>query len=205
MIPVRSPALQTFLTRAKAVIGQGSVVDGPVRVAADRMFTALNEPSPEGEPVEAARLPVCDHLPVALARARGAPGSIGALANAFAAMAPRLCWKTRPGAEAHGEAFSHGHANAIITGPDEGLEIRPDVRIGVSMMAPQKRYPDHHHPPEEIYIVLSDGEWWQADGAWHAPGIGGLVYNPPDILHAMRSADTPLLALWFLWTGPASA
>ena len=41
----------------------------------------------------------------------------------------------------------------------------------------------------------------QASGPWHEPGIGGLVYNPPNIVHAMRSAEGPLLALWFLWTG----
>jgi quercetin dioxygenase-like cupin family protein len=199
----RSADLQTFLTRAEAVIGQGSRTDGSIRTAADRMFASLRVPLPAGAPVTA-RLPVCDHLPTALAQARAAPDAVGALAEAFAAITPCLCWKSRPGAEAHGEAFLHGHANATITGPDEGLEIRPDVRIGVSLMAPQTRYPDHHHPPEEIYIVLSDGDWWQANGVWHAPGIGGLVYNPPDILHAMRSGDAPLLALWFLWTGPAT-
>ncbi len=113
---------------------------------------------------------------------------------------PQLDWKVRPGAEAHGKAFLHGHANATIVGR-EGLEIRDDVWIGVSLMAPQTRYPDHRHPPEEIYVVLSDGEWRQADNAWHVPGVGGLVYNPSNIVHAMRSADQPLLALWFLYTG----
>lgn len=202
MTPGRSPALQTFLTRAEAVIGQQAATDGPVRAVADRMFAALRAPLPAGD-TAAARVPVCEHLPAALTQACGASGAVGALGEAFAAITPHLCWKTRPGAEAHGDAFLHGHANAIITGPDEGLEVRPDVRIGVSLMAPRTRYPDHHHPPEEVYIVLSDGEWWQAGGAWHAPGIGGLVHNPPNILHAMRSADAPLLALWFLWTGPA--
>lgn len=200
----RSPALQTFLTQAEAVIGQQAAEDGSVRVVVDRMFAALRMPLPADDTV-AVRVPVCEYLPAALAQARAAPGAVGALGEAFAAITPHLCWKTRPGAEAHGDAFRLGHANAIITGPDEGLEIRPDVRIGVSLMAPRTRYPDHHHPPEEVYIVLSDGEWWQAGGAWHTPGIGGLVHNPPNILHAMRSADTPLLALWFLWTGAAPA
>ena len=121
------------------------------------------------------------------------------MAKAFAAIEPRLNWKARAGADPKDEQFLNGHANAIIAGP-EGLEIRPDVRIGVSLMAPHTRYPDHHHPPEEIYVVLSEGEWRQASNPWHAPGIGGLVYNPPDIVHAMRSAEAPLLALWFLWT-----
>lgn len=59
--------------------------------------------------------------------------------------------------------FRDGHVNATIAGP-EGLEIRRDVWIGViiSLMAPHMRYPDHRHPPEEIYVVLSDGQWRQA-------------------------------------------
>ncbi len=36
---------------------------------------------------------------------------------------------------------------------------------------------------------------------WHAPGIGGLVYNPPDIIHATRATTAPLLAIWSLWAG----
>jgi quercetin dioxygenase-like cupin family protein len=67
------------------------------------------------------------------------------------------------------------------------------------------RYPDHRHPPEEIYIAMSRGEWRQASNPWHEPGIGNLVYNPPNIVHAMRSADQPLLAVWFLWTAPTNA
>jgi quercetin dioxygenase-like cupin family protein len=81
-----------------------------------------------------------------------------------------------------------------------GLEPREDVLLGVSLMAPRLQYPDHHHPPEEIYLALSKGEWRQEEGPWHEPGLGGLVFNPSNVVHAMRSADTPLLTLWCLWT-----
>jgi hypothetical protein len=33
---------------------------------------------------------------------------------------------------------------------------------------------------------------------WTEPGPGGIIYNPPGILHAMRSHAQPMLALWFL-------
>ncbi len=85
-------------------------------------------------------------------------------------------------------------------GTIRGLEPRGDVRIGVSLMAPDLQYPDHHHPPEEIYLALRKGEWRQEEGPWHEPGLGGLVFNPSNIVHAMWSTDTPLLALWCLWT-----
>ena len=198
MAPLRSAGLQSLLARAEAAIRHGSSPDGRVREAADRMFSALRIPSAqEGQRVPA-RLPVCRHLPAALEQARCQPGPAAALAEAFAAVEPLLAWQRRAGAEAHGEPFLSGHANAAIAG-EEGLEIRRDIRIGVSLMAPHTRYPDQRHPPEEIYIVLSNGKWRQANDPWHEPGIGGLVHNPPNIVHAMRSTERPLLALWFLW------
>ena len=199
----RSPDLQSFLTAAEAAVRQGRHGTRPVAAVADRIFTALQAPSaPAGQPASG-RLPVCRYLDTALDHARSQPEPIGALADGFAAIEPGLSWKIRPGAEAQGEQFLNGHANATIVG-SEGLEIRPDVWIGVSLMAPHMRYPDHRHPPEEVYVVLSGGEWRQGSGEWHEPGIGGLVHNPPNIVHAMRSGESPLLALWFLWIGAPS-
>ncbi len=199
VMSLRSADLQLFLTSAEAAIRHRSGVDGPVSLAAERMFTALQAPSAQAVRPGAARLPVCRHLATTLEHARRQPGPISALADAFAAIEPQLNWKVRAGAETLGEHFLDGHANATIMGP-EGLEKRRDVWIGVSLMAPHMRYPDHRHPPEEIYVVLSDGQWRQASDPWHEPGIGGLVYNPPNVMHAMRSTERPLLALWFLWT-----
>lgn len=195
----RSPDLQLLLTSAEAVIRHDPDIDERVRAAATRIFAALQVPSTEAEQPATDRLPVCRHLPAALEHARRQAGLVGALADAFAAVEPRLHWKHRAGAEAVGEQFLNGHANATLAGP-EGLELRSDVWIGASLMAPHTQYPDHRHPPEEIYVVLSGGQWRQASNVWHEPGIGGLVYNPPNIVHAMRSTEQPLLALWFLWT-----
>lgn len=118
-------------------------------------------------------------------------------ANALHALAPSLNWWHRPDASQIGEPFASGHANATIIGRG-GLEERDDVWVGISLMAPNITYPVHHHPPEEVYLVLSPGEWQQNNGTWHEPGLGGIVHNPPDILHAMRSGSKPLLATWCL-------
>jgi quercetin dioxygenase-like cupin family protein len=201
MMSLRSPDFHQFLTLAEAAVRHGSGEKGPVCTAAERMFTALRTTSAQAGPPRAARLPVCRHLETALDHVRGQPRPVSALADAFAVIEPQLDWKARAGAETHGERFLNSHANATITG-SEGLEIRSDVWIGVSLLAPHTQYPDHRHPPEEIYVVLSGGQWRQGIDPWHEPGIGGLVYNPPNVLHAMRSAEWPLLALWFLWTGP---
>ena len=150
----------------------------------------------EGEDAAAAALPVCRHLDAAIATART---RLPAVADAFAAVAPLLTWRAKPGGDAE---FAVGHANALIVGP--GGPGRSDMlRLGASLVAPGITYPDHQHPPEELYLVLSPGEWWQSTRDWHPPGIGGMVHHVPDVMHAMRAApDAPLLAIWCLWTGP---
>lgn len=122
---------------------------------------------------------------------------LAALLAALRALAPRLCWRRRSGDATAGPGFEDGHANAMLLGPG-GIEDRRDLWIGLSLLAPGIRYPDHQHAPEETYLVLSPGDFWQEDGDWFQPGVGGSFYNPPNILHAMRAGDEPLLALWAL-------
>jgi hypothetical protein len=141
-------------------------------------------------PVES---PVCGVLPGALAVAR--PALRQAVAEALAALAPRLRWKPR--ASATDPAFRDAHANATVLGPG-GIEEREDVWIGVTLMAPNVDYPEHSHPPEEVYLALTPGEWWNARMDWTDPGPHGLIYNPPGIAHRMRSGETPFLAVWLL-------
>ena len=71
----------------------------------------------------------------------------------------------------------------------------------VSLLAPHREYVDHHHPPPEVYLVLSPGEWRRRADPWFEPGVGGTVYNEPDVLHNMRSGNAPLFAFWCLPLG----
>lgn len=48
-----------------------------------------------------------------------------------------------------------------ILGPG-GIEERDDVWVGATLMAPLVTYVDHDHPPEEVYLALTPGEWWNA-------------------------------------------
>ena len=93
--------------------------------------------------------------------------------------------------------LAENYADSFIVGPG-GFVQSSAIEIGVSVMAPHTTYPDHRHPPEELYLVLSRGEWRQNAEAWHEPGVGGVVYNPPDIVHAMRADAKPLFAIWCL-------
>ena len=142
-------------------------------------------------------IPALDHLPFAIRNAQSGPSEIRALANCLQEIAGELPWYQRQ--EPALPDFMRGHANAFIIGP-QGLEQRCDIVVGVSLLAPEIEYPDHNHPPEELYVVMSDGDWRQNSNLWHTPGLGSLVFNPANITHSMRSGPKPLLAIWCLWT-----
>ena len=193
---VRSDALQGFLDAASAAFGQ-FVGDPQGRRSVAQVFAQLKAPRPE-RPGIGKRLPVCDrYLDDVLATKTGWPALDG-LIGRFKGLEPMLEWKQRPAPDdTASENFPISHANTMIVGPG-GLEDRRDAWLGVSLLAPHVRYPDHDHAPEETYLVLSEGEFMHGDSGWFSPGIGGSFYNPPGIRHTMRSDDKPLFAFWAL-------
>lgn len=181
----RPTGLADFLAALETALGR---VTGPgAAVAAECIRRWQVEGQVQPRP---ARLPVCDHIVPTLA-------GLVPLANAFATIEGQLHWQRRASADPANAAFWNGHANAMILGPG-GLEDRADLWVGATIMAPHITYPDHDHPPAEVYIPLTLGEWWNANMDWIDPGLHGFIYNPPGIKHAMRSGPTPFLALWVL-------
>lgn len=191
----RPPELQHFIDSVEEAVFSGGLPDA-AKPAARNIFDALAERVGRHDPVSRNRPPVCEFLPNAFENARAGPGHAARLGEALAAIEAQLAWNPKQAGDAE---FRDRHANATVIGVD-GIEQRDDVRIGVSVVAPDTVYPDHHHPPEEIYAVLSDSAWRQEGGPWRRPGLGGTVHNTPNILHAMRAYDMPLLAVWSLWT-----
>lgn len=191
----RDSGLQTLFDRAETAVLASQNRDGEAHRAARLVFARLRESVGRPSAAEPAQLPVCAHLPAALA---ACPPSRKAVAGALGALLPRLSWGRRKTADPSDTAFWHGHANTLLAGPG-GLEERDDLMVGATVIAPGVLYPDHTHPPEEVYLSLTAGEWWNARMDWTDPGPEGLIYNPPGILHAMRAAPgQPFLALWFL-------
>jgi hypothetical protein len=197
----RSEALQSFVDAADLAFDKFAQ-DANSRRSIRQIFAALKTTGAERTGV-GCRLPVCSHLYGALG-VETAHESLRGLVYRFKIIEPLLEWRRR---SVYDNSASHnfvdGHANAMILGPN-GLEERGDIWLGVTLMAPNVRYPNHVHAPEEVYLVLSKGEFRQDDGAWFSPGIGGSFYNEPNIRHAMRSVETPLLALWALQAHAAS-
>ena len=186
----RSPEMTAFLqasTKALRSACTGTALDAAERVIG--RFATVGQARAEAE-----RLPVCSWIAPALA---GVAAERAALGRAFASIEGRLPWRRRASAVEHEQTFWNGHANAVILGPG-GLEERQDLWIGATVMAPGVRYVDHDHAPEEVYLALSPGEWWNAAMDWTDPGPAGCIYNPRGISHAMRSGAGPFLALWYL-------
>mgnify|MGYP001145061321 CR=1 FL=1 len=119
------------------------------------------------------------------------------LLSSVAALLARANWVKREAKPDQDNSFVEKHRHAIITGVGGVFEC-DTLTIGLALMAPFTSYPYHLHPPSEFYIVLSEGEWYREDVGWWSPGVGGVVLNPSSCVHAMRSMDVPLLALWGL-------
>lgn len=196
---MRPRPLADFLASAYTALNR-NVLNGPSASSVSRIWSAVES---EGRIAsrKGRRWPVCELLSEVARPSSFDDPSLNRLTNDFLRVEPMLAWYRRDhGMENASDNINAGHANAVIVGPG-GVERRNDILIGVSLLAPSVRYPDHSHPPEETYLVLSEGKFRQGDGEWFEPGVGGTFYNPPGIVHAMRSGDKPLFALWFLWAG----
>ena len=138
-------------------------------------------------------------LAESLEPASNAGGELKELADRIVDMKPYLSWQRRQStSQIESAAFANGHANSLIVGPG-GIENRKDVWVGLSLLAPDVRYPNHGHPPEEVYLLLTEGRFCQEEQKWCTVGVGGTFYNRPNIIHAMSSPkSTPLLAVWCL-------
>lgn len=188
----RPAEMTTFL--AEAALALRASTTGPAARAAERCITLWQRDEGTISHIPPQRPSACDWLAPALTTA--ATGPRAGLAAAFAALADRLVWvpSTRQGGTAD---FALRNANGGLVG-QQGYEQRGDLWIGATAMAPNTEYPLHSHPPEEVYLSLSPGEWWNEGMEWTDPGPRGAIYNPPGIGHRMRSGAAPFLALWFL-------
>ncbi len=190
----RNDDLEFFLNELKIAIFKRKP-DEKIMSATDLVYERLKNIGAYKGALSSHEVPVTAWLDKAIKTAKSGP--VGGLAEALEVLTPKLSWQTRSDRHSNDPNWLKSHANAVIVG-DTGLEYRTDIRIGVSLLAPNTVYPNHQHPPEEVYIALSDGCWRQNNGEWQSPGPGGLIYNRPNIIHAMKSGNDPLFAIWML-------
>lgn len=117
------------------------------------------------------------------------------LADALLRIASDLHWYQGASGPYASANFGHGHAHAILAGPG-GLEERSDVRLGLSVLAPYTRFPDHDQTTSRVLLALSSGEFRSDGGEWFKEEVGALLFHPSGRQFAMRCTSTPLLVLW---------
>lgn len=192
----RPQPLQGFMTALHAAIVARAQAP-QAQTMLSQVFEALAQPGKAG-PSAGTRISACRHLDAVAPQPDALPEDLRHLMQQFRALEPSLIWRPRSGSTAGAsESFAEGHANTMIVGPG-GLERRTDASIGATILAPHVRYPDHTHPPEETYLVLSPGHFSHDHQPWVEPGVGGTFHNVPGIVHTMMSGTVPLFAFWVL-------
>jgi len=148
--------------------------------------------------VEPRRLPVLSHLAPCVAEVMMVDAD---LAAALAALADDLAWRQ---SEAYsdsllGEGFMDGYGWCQFIGP-YGFFPGDDFLLGLLMLGPNRHYRDHFHPAPELYWPLAGRAFWKrGNGPLLRREPGESIWHSPGEIHATRTGDTPLLALW-CWT-----
>lgn len=147
--------------------------------------------------------PVMRHLDQALKIA--SEHGFKQIAEAFAAVSNQLPWSQNPRyTQANGgESLLNGYAYGSLSGPEGPIKCMAP-RGGFYLMGPHVFYPSHNHAPREAYLVMTPGvEWCLDDGEWFQVEPGDVIYHAPWQMHAMRSADAPVLA-YAVWLEPGN-
>ena len=159
--------------------------------AQDLSAAAFRAPAPMG-------LPVLDHLPQCLGEAMLLDPD---LAAAIAAVEEGLQWRQSAAYSDSvlGEGFTANYGWAEIVGPN-GFFPGDDFLLGLLMLGPGRHYRDHYHPAPELYWPLTSASLWSRDsGPFVEWPQGGTIWHPPLTVHATRTGEMPLLAVWS-WT-----
>jgi hypothetical protein len=157
----------------------------------DLAGASFREPEPAG-------FPVLTHLPQAIGEVLMLDPD---LAAAIAAIEDALMWRQSSSYtdDVLGEGFSANYGWAEIIGPD-GFFPGDDVLLGLLMLGPHRHYRDHYHPAPELYWPLTAQSHWSKDGgAFVEQPQGAIIWHPSMVLHATKTQDSPLLAVW-CWT-----
>jgi len=157
---------------------------------------------PALEPLERERVdsrmgddfPVLAHLDAALRLALD--GELAGLAQSLVAARGALRWSQNASYDEArvGRKLLDSYAYACLSGPDCAQRCEAPLS-GFILLGPDFEYPDHHHAPREVYLVLTPGTRWRLDsGEWFEVGPGDLIVHEPWQMHATRTGAQPLLA-----------
>lgn len=146
------------------------------------------------------KLPVCRLLSEAYRYSRETP--LAAVIEALEAIEPLLLWQQNPNYtnENMGSGYMENYGYANLIGR-LGLIPSSEVAVGVGLWGPAFIYPLHHHPAEELYLLLgAPTSFYTERHGWREVPTGGIVHTRPWEKHAMRFENGPSL-MGYLWQG----
>ena len=162
------------------------------RLAEQKLDSAnFNAPDP-------ARLPVLKDLPDCIGETMLLDAD---LAAALAAIADDLRWRQSSSYadKLLGEGFIDNYGWTEIIGP-RGFFPGDDFLLGLLMLGPNRHYKDHYHPaPELNWPLTGPSDWKKGAGGFETRNAGEPIWHPPLRVHATKTGDRPLLAVWS-WT-----
>ncbi len=152
-------------------------------------------------PLQPHRLPVMRFLPECTAQSILVDADVAA---ALAAIEEHLNWRQSASYNdaVLGEGFMDNYGWCELIG-SEGFFPGDDFRLGFLMLGPHRHYSDHYHPAPELYWPLTGpSDWKKGAGGFETRQAGEVIWHPPLRVHATKTGNTPLLALWS-WTREA--
>ncbi len=124
----------------------------------------------------------------------------GALVSALRAAAPSFHWRQNPNYLDKLDAdYLAGYGFNELVGEVAPLRAEA-MRLGILLIGPERHYPKHNHPAEEIYLPLTRALWWRSGEDWRAVPPGEVIHHAPWREHATKTQDVPLVAL-YAWLG----
>jgi hypothetical protein len=174
-----------------ASTGEGASIAVARLAEQDVSASAFHEPIPR-------TLPACAFLAETIAATMMVSPSVSA---ALAEIAPHLCWKQNANYsdELLGAGYMASYAYCEFIGPD-GFFAGDDFLMGLLLLGPGRFYKDHAHPAPELYWSLTGPSLWRrTPGVFETRAAGSAIWHAPNVIHATRTTEAALLALW-IWT-----
>lgn len=122
------------------------------------------------------------------------------LVRAFLEHASQLHWMQSYTADDFGQYFVDNYAHVELIGT-RGHFASSEIAAGLVQYGPGIDYPNHWHVAEEIYIPLTGNGLWSSDNSdFINRKSGEFIFHESNMHHAIKTKDTPMLALW-IWRG----
>jgi mannose-6-phosphate isomerase-like protein (cupin superfamily) len=139
---------------------------------------------------------VTRHIRAAL---QSANDSTAPLLDAIAPVINFLPWRYSYPPRNDNPTLGQNIAFAEIIGPEAPFHSET-VCLGLTLIGPKTLYPGHHHPAIELYHVVSGTATWTLEWTLRDNPPGSFILHPTQAIHAMRTHDAPLLAI-YTWSG----